>query len=279
MRLTWATDIHLDFITNPKFPESSKKNIDVFCDLVKSENSDALILSGDISLASYLQDHLFALESRLRMPIYFVLGNHDFWGGSFAGVRRAATNVANASDYLKYLSSVPYIPVSPGVALVGHDGWYDGLYGNPYATIVTMNDWSMISDFYKSSHGDNSGLDEVLKTSQVQSYLSTRHVAEGIKKAIRQQSLDKIIIVTHVPPFTAPLDLRNDFKESIYPWYASKMMGDMILSAAKNNPHIDFEVFCGHVHTKFDGRISSNVYLHSGHAEYSKPLVQNTFVI
>jgi len=101
MQLTWATDIHLDFITDVNDIHTSSRNLDTFCSMFGE--SDGVILSGDISLAPLLKDHLLALGERLARPIYFVLGNHDFWSGKFASVREEMTELSNSSEYLKYL--------------------------------------------------------------------------------------------------------------------------------------------------------------------------------
>jgi hypothetical protein len=57
------------------------------------------------------------------------------------------------------------------------------------------------------------------------------------------------------------------------------MMGDMLLSAAKANPQIDFQVFCGHVHESYEGKITSNLLLRAGSSEYANPYTQGVFEI
>ena len=281
MRLTWATDIHLDFITSPENPEVSSRNLDVFCETIKKENSDAMILSGDISLSPYLTNHLFELERRLSFPVYFVLGNHDFWGGSFENVRNKVSSFSRHSDYLKYLSVSGYFMLTSNVAVVGHDGWYDGFYSDPKKSNAMMNDWNSISDFSSANVYNFNGsqaidLDVVLSVSRSQSLLAAKHIANGIKRVIQQQDVKKVLVVTHVPPFTNPIDKR-EYSLDLYPWYSSKTMGDMLLEASKHNSNIEFEVFCGHVHTGFEGAITKNLYIHAGEAEYSQPRSQGSF--
>jgi len=280
MRLAWATDIHLDFITNPDDIAGSAKNLDIFCSLFK-DNPEALILSGDISLADSLKNHLLALESRLQIPIYFVLGNHDFWGGGFDKTRRNMSDLMNSSAYLKYLSAIPYVPLTSNIAMIGHDGWYDGFNGEPKASGFLMNDWLRIADFTMAgsvtfySNTQKVNVENILAVSRRQASAAAQHVARGIKSAISQIKPKKIVVVTHVPPFVHPLA----FKENLYPWYSSKIMGEMLISAAAANPKIEFEVFCGHVHSAYEGRITSNIFLRSGKSEYSEPVSQGTFDI
>jgi predicted phosphohydrolase len=278
MRLAWATDIHLDFITDKNDVGMSCRNLDTFCSLF--EESDGIVLSGDISLAPFLKDHLLALEERLSRPIYFVLGNHDFWFSDIASVRDAMTKLSNSSEYLKYLSVVPYVRLTKTVFLIGHDGWCDGLYGDARHSSFVMNDWTSIKDF-KSFHtpfNENPiNYDSILSVCRQQATIATRHIATGIKTLLSQKRAKKIIIATHVPPFTQPLDIAKSNKQNMYPWYSSKTMGDMLLSAANNNPSIQFEILCGHCHVEYNDRIAPNLLLRSGESKYSQPKPQLTF--
>ena len=280
MRLAWATDIHLDFITDPYNSKMSAKNLDIFCSFFQND-FEAVILSGDISLANFLKDHLLELEARLQVPIYFVLGNHDFWNSGFDEVRQQMFNLTNATKRLVYLSLTPYVQLSSTVAMVGHDGWYDGFNGNFENRNFIMNDWIKISNFAEvnSIIFDNNfqipNFKNILMVARKQAIIATKHVLNGIKLAISQINPKKIIIVTHVPPFVHPLE----HKENLYPWYSSKLMGDMLISVALKNPQIEFEVFCGHVHAAYEGNVSSNIFLRSGKAEYSNPRFQGVFNI
>ncbi|MBM3194339.1 MAG: hypothetical protein FJZ60_01085 [Chlamydiae bacterium] len=273
MRVAWATDIHLDFITSLEEPIASSKNLDTFCSLLARDNPDAVLLSGDISLAGQLKQHLIALESRLQVPIFFVLGNHDFWGGGIEQVRKSITELSNKSEYLRYLSSTTYTMLSPGVALVGHDGWYDGLNGDPFNENFIMNDWNLISDFSPALRNfSTTNWNMILHIARRQASIAARHIATGIKSVLHQRQPSKIIIVTHVPPFVNPLDCHESGRgKGLYPWYSSKTMGDMLLTAARHNSRVKFEVFCGHVHSGYEGHIMPNLLLRSGMSEYSKP--------
>lgn len=281
MRLAWATDIHLDFITSPDNPQASAQNLDVFCSLLKKDKPEAVLLSGDISLAGYLKEHLIALESRLQTPIFFVLGNHDFWGGGIESVRKSITSLSSQSSYLKYLSAMPYAMLTPSTAVVGHDGWYDGLNGDPFNGDFIMNDWKLISDFSSALQNFfEPNWNMILHVARHQANIAARHVAAGIKLALQQRRPSKIVIVTHVPPFISPLDNHESgHGKNLYPWYSSKIMGDMLLSAAKHNSHTKFEVFCGHIHSAYEGYVMPNLLLRSGKSEYSQPIPQGFYDI
>ena len=69
MKLAWATDIHLNFVTTlarRRFLESIK------------EQADALVVTGDIAESNRLAETLMVMDVLVERPVYFVLGNHDF---------------------------------------------------------------------------------------------------------------------------------------------------------------------------------------------------------
>src|SRR4051812_23762211 len=74
MRLAWATDVHLNFVSGPQ--------IAAFAQALVAGEPDAVVLSGDIAEAPTLREHLLAVEAVVQRPLYFVLGNHDYYGGS-----------------------------------------------------------------------------------------------------------------------------------------------------------------------------------------------------
>jgi 3',5'-cyclic-AMP phosphodiesterase len=79
------------------------------------------------------------VETGLRVPIYFVLGNQDFYGGSIAAVREAVARKAAASRWLHWLPESGVIPLTANTALVGHDSWADGRLGDFFRSEVMLN--------------------------------------------------------------------------------------------------------------------------------------------
>ena len=279
MNFVWLTDIHLDFIARPEHLASSE-NLDIFCELISKDRPEGIVLTGDISLSNLLEDHLVALETRLNVPIYFVLGNHDFWGGGFEETKAKVTKLSSASRFLKYMSALPYLSLTPSTIILGCDGWYDAYHGIINSDIV-MNDWLRISDFSGAislNGSTNIDMKSVLEISRSQANYAATKVMNSIKSGIRQQKPKNVIVLTHVPPF---VELQKNARAgaSSTPWYTSKMMGDMLLSAAQAYPDVHFEVFCGHTHTRADIQVAQNMFCHVGKAEYTMPMPQGTFEV
>ena len=276
MKLTYVTDCHLDHVNEDVFSN--------FMQQLSLQDTSALVVSGDISVANKLVLHLSLIEGAIRRPVYFVCGNHDFWGSNVDALRKNLTDLSNMSQYIKYLSSTPYVQLSSSTALVGHDGWYDCRYGDARRSQMVLADWAYIQDFNPRGVVKTvlftGGCDKshVISTSQKLAHEAAEHVALGIKAALRY--CNKIIIVTHVPPFQEAHIYRNQpASNEALPFYTNKIMGDVILSAATANPSVAFTVLCGHTHEQYFTKIRGNLAVHVGGAEYGAPAIAGTIEV
>ncbi len=277
MRLAWATDIHLDVTGDTINKVQSIANA--------SRDADAILITGDISVSNMILQHLSMLEMTLEKQIYFVLGNHDYYGSNFGTVRRAVNDFCGSSSYLKYMSSVSFMRLSPGVSLVGHDGWYDGQNGNPHSNALLMNDWIKISDFNAALRGAFGGqvLNKrvIIEISCKLAQQAVNHVANGIKAAVKDSN--HIIVMTHVPPFKESFNAMEKYVgmsvNDVLPWYTCKLMGDTLLAAAKTYSHVKFTVLSGHAHSHYDDDLLNNLNVKVGRAIYGNPQLASSISI
>ena len=277
-RIAWATDIHLDFL--------NEESVIKFAEGVRKQNVNGLILTGDISVTQGLVLHLSMLERVLQVPIWFVLGNHDYYGGYTEGVRQQMTELTNMSGFLKYLPTTPYVNLTRDTVLVGHDGWYDALYGDAANSRFIMADWKKIGDFVDAGAlqegGWSSGMpviSNIIPKARELAHEGVQHVHDGIKAAMRYKPKN-VIVATHFPPFKeAHLHEGKLGDDHAQPWYTSKMMGDMLLSASRTFPDVQFMVLAGHTHGKFSGNITENLICHVGHSDYGRPALADVFEI
>src|SRR5688500_8824035 len=114
-RLAWATDVHLNFL--------DLVQVEAFCQEIERQTPDALLLTGDITEAPSVGAYLQHLARRIDRPIYFVLGNHDFYRSSIARVREAMAALAADVPELVWLTGRGVVPLTEVTALVGHDSW------------------------------------------------------------------------------------------------------------------------------------------------------------
>ena len=78
MRAAWTTDIHLNFL--------KEKRRKVFFREISAQNPDMVFITGDIAEAPTLSFHLQEMAECIQKPLYFVLGNHDYYYGSIEDV-------------------------------------------------------------------------------------------------------------------------------------------------------------------------------------------------
>ena len=96
MRISWLTDIHLNFLP--------PHGMNSFYQAIRQQEPDAVLISGDIGESNTVAFYLRLLEQHLQLPIYFVLGNHDFYHSSFASVTASVRAVCADSDHLTWMN-------------------------------------------------------------------------------------------------------------------------------------------------------------------------------
>src|SRR5581483_327042 len=264
-KFAWATDIHLDHLGD------DRQRIIQFGESLVQQAPTGVFLTGDFSVAKLLAYHLGALEQICKRPIYFVLGNHDYYGARVEEVRRLMKDLTNASPFLRYLPTVPYVALNgPGLsgqtAVLGHDGWYDALYGDWQNSSFDMLDWHAIHDFIEV----NGSKATIASLARKYAHEGVTYVQNSIKQAVRYHK--NLVILTHYPPFAqAHVHEGRPGEPHVMPWFTSKMMGDMLMDAARAYPAVTFTVLAGHTHGKYEGKILPNLRVMVGGAEYGHP--------
>jgi len=263
MRLAWCSDIHLDHLD-----EIDRK---YFLKLLNDKNHDLVVISGDITVFRHLSSCLEAFN-QLNKPIAFVLGNHDFYGGSIVDGRTiAGLDRANVT----YLSKTPNgIKLSEDVVLIGHDGWYDCRSGTVDGSVI-LNDFHMISDFKIAD-----GLWTALDSPRDLMYVKFRGLADEsvsfLKTSILQAfaSYRKIVIATHVPPPEFSMYNNKQSEPSYLPYFSSTALSRMLIEVAESNKDKSITVLCGHTHGLACGFLADNVEIMVAGATYGYPEIQ-----
>lgn len=259
----WATDIHLDFLANR--PDETLTFME---SLVKS-NPTGIFLTGDISTAKGIVYHLSAIEKVAQRPIYFVLGNHDYFGSSIVEIRKTMRELSNVSPFLRYMPTMPYYTLTPSTAVVGHDCWYDALNGDWQKSNFEMSDWNAIHEF----HEVRGNMSSVVTMARKLAHEGVTHLHNAIKQAVRHHK--NIVILSHYPPFReSHIHQGKVGDDNAQPWFTCKMLGDMLLDASKAFPNHQFTVLAGHTHGKYNGKINDNLIVNVGEAEYWYPKLQ-----
>ena len=269
MRLAWLTDIHLNFldeVERQRFWETA------------SEQADAFAITGDIAESPSIIDCLKEMEAILRKPVYFVLGNHDFYRGSISETRDEVTRLAEQSEFLVYMTAATVVELSPRTALIGHDGWADARLGDFHSSDVFLNDYVAIKELrkWKGEFGiDKPALEEALQRLGDE---AAHHFQDVLQEAAAYHS--SVIALTHVPPFkeAAWYDGRHS-DDNWLPHFACKATGDALRGVMVCEPQTRLLVLCGHTHGQGEVQISENLQVLTGEAEYGHPVIQRVLDI
>ena len=84
-RVAWINDIHLDWLEEPARA--------AFFATIVSADPQAVLIGGDIAHAVDLAECLEQMAATLKKPVFFVLGNHDYYGGAIGEVRQLARRI------------------------------------------------------------------------------------------------------------------------------------------------------------------------------------------
>ncbi|MDO8953883.1 MAG: metallophosphoesterase [Gammaproteobacteria bacterium] len=267
MILTWLTDIHLNFL-------GIKDRNNFYQEIIKS-NSDAILISGDIAEAPSVVELLNEMAKTIQKPIYFVLGNHDYYRGQINEVRAAMLELCKTNPLLHWLPAYESISIADDVTLLGQDGWADGRYGDYTNSRVRINDSQLIHDLFEKKI-----VSKYLLLEKMQELADTdaQQLKQSIQQSISQYNPTRIIVLTHIPPFKeACLHEGEISNDEWLPYFATKATGDVLLEIASKHSSVKFLVLCGHTHSPAEYYPLANLTVKAGGAEYYAPRIQELF--
>lgn len=258
-RALWVTDIHMNFV------DSAGR--EAFFDAARAHAPDALLISGDIGEAPTLTHDLQQMEAAFACPIYFVLGNHDFYRGSMAGVHADVRTLVKTSRHLYWMNDAGVRSLSPDTALVGHGSWADGRYGDFFGTPIELNDFHYIEELKTPDKRER------LARMQALAEDAADHFRAILPRAFKRHR--NVIVLTHVPPFQEAC--RRDgqiWGPDWLPFFSCKAVGDVLKTVMQDHPTHECTVLCGHTHSHAVVRVLPNLHVLTGRAEYRDPRPQ-----
>jgi len=271
MRALWINDIHLEFLDEPKARR--------FMDDLKNQGSDCILVGGDIAQAPSLIRSLCRLDAELQCPIYFVLGNHDYYKGSIIEVRSSIAKLVMRSNNLHWLNQSGVVRLTESTALIGHDGWADGRLGDYYNSEVQLNDFFLIKELFnifKETKNISIYKKTLLKRLNNLGDEAADHFRAILPEAL--QFSNHVIVLTHVPPFMEAAWHDGRYSGPDYlPFFSCKIVGDVLKEMMRLNPRKKMTVLCGHTHGGGISHILSNLVSYTGPAKYGNPCIQRIF--
>ncbi len=295
MKLAWTSDLHLVFLRPSG--EATNSSLPTWLAQLARQSFDALAISGDISEAPHLHEHLGMLESYVQRPIYFVLGNHDYYRSSFGEVLPALRIFTSGSTHLHCLDLMEYIELTSTTALVGHGCWGDGGYGDFHGSRIMLNDWKVIEELRMWQKGpwrlsclarcgaceaevmnwkvEPEDLDREMMAEQLR--VLGQRAAEHIRRVLPMALAAKpnVVLLTHAPPF-APRSVRTKTNwEWWAPHAACKAAGDAIEEIMNDHPDRQLLILSGHVHSASCIQVARNIEQRTASAQYGEPRIED----
>ena len=234
--IIWLSDLHLDAV-------KEEHRVKFYTRLHKA-NGARVVISGDISDARNLSRHLSELaEACAPRPLYFVLGNHDYFGSSFTRVHDMVSSLCKKHSNLHHLGHGEIIPLGDHEALIGHGGWADGRAGHGVKSKARNPDFWSIEDFmgrdwkscyeFMAARGRESG-----------SYFE-----KLLPRALSSHC--HVWVVTHVPPFTQAASWNGKLcNYDFQPHYTNVSLGFTLWEMSKVFPSATMTILAGHTHSE-----------------------------
>ena len=263
MNLAWLTDIHLNFLDIEERQQ--------FYNKILNHNPDALLITGDIAEAPSIVDILNEMASVITKPIYFILGNHDYYRGKIKETRDELIALSKTNEHLFWLPASGIQKLDNHTLLLGQDGWADGRLGDYQNSTVELNDSRLIADLFQERI---LGKFHLLKKMQQLADEDATALQNNLLEAAIQQP-KKIIILVHVPPFKEVSLYEGKISDVNWlPYFTSKITGEVLSNFANSHPDIECLVLCGHTHSAANYQPADNLIVKAGEAEYFHPVLQ-----
>ena len=239
-KILWLSDLHLNL-----YDLCPTRHDSYICQLSK-QTFDHLVITGDISNPWNLMQALLAIsEAAAHRSVYFVLGNHDFYGSSFNAVDTAVDRLCRERANLHHLGNGEIIEFTNEAALIGHRGWADGKAGYGRNTITRSKDKDWISDFKGES------TDAVFSRMARLGEASGDYFHEIAPKALKR--FNHVFVATHVPPFVWAAHSKYKHgcrvcRKTELPFFTNISAGVRLKQSLSEHPDKRLTVLCGHTH-------------------------------
>ena len=258
----WITDSHFNFVAKTKL-------IGFFIDL-QCAVPYGIFITGDISTGPLVAKHLQCMAKIVHCPIYFVLGNHDAYRASFEEVEKSIVRLTKSEQNLVYMTNSDPIELSSDVAVIGHDGWYDAKWRDPYTPLIFIWDFFFIKDF-RSLFSNKERMDVVRERAK----RASESIAEKLKLALKDHST--VYLLTHIPPW--PNVGRWLIDKFWMPYNSSKVIADEIVNIMNQHKDKNLIVLAGHSHLRRRAIISDNIELRVGFAKHGQTIIEEVIRI
>ena len=262
MKFAWLTDIHMNFL--------NATGLSSFLDNLKKADVNTILIGGDIAESFNIVAYLEEMEKFLKIPIYFVLGNHDYYHSSIDDTRKRISDFSRESEYSFWLPESGTIQLDSNTALIGHGSWADTRFGDYLNSFVELNDYYEIKELSGLSKLERKTV--MMELAEQAATFTRQHLSKALDK------YDHVYFLTHVPPFRESSWHKGKISDDYWlPHFSCKVVGDVMLEIMQQYPDRKLTVLCGHTHSSGEAYPLPNITVYTGHAEYGVPEIQKIF--
>ena len=133
----WLTDLHLDMVED--------KELQVFYRSLKNHPSKGIFITGDIADGENFPKFLEEIQAISKKPLYFVLGNHDYYGNTLQDTFKKASLLSKANKEIHFLPDASCL--LDDFALIGINNFNDGEGHDFEKSEIWLRDYNEIEDF------------------------------------------------------------------------------------------------------------------------------------
>ena len=262
------------WVTDPHFDQCDISKIENLIKDIKKQKVDAVLVTGDIAEKGTTGLYLQFLQRGLKLPVWFVLGNHDWYNIS----RERGEEILSKylSDDLVLLDNTQEIKLNKKSCLVGGENWWDAAFGDTFGLIdgyVMGEDYQKI-DYITPQSIDKAPFDRVRKLSKDCSEKILDKIVEAFK------TYDKVYLAVHVPPFkeacvVGGIQIPNNWLNH----FCDFGLGTKLKLLMEQNPEKKLKVFAGHTHGKITVKVLDNLTVKVGKAKVGKPQIADMIEI
>jgi len=273
MKLIWLTDIHLNFVD-----EATTADL---CQAVQDAEPGAVLIGGDIAESDDFARYLQRLARCTPAPVYFVLGNHDYYRSSIRAVRNAAAALNAPGADITWLPRAGFVQLTPRTTLTGHGGWGDGRAGGFLRSSVILNDYVLIEELRQSHNAAGSGsiiTRRLLEKLHALGDETAEHFRTVLPAAL--EASEHVIVLMHVPPFHRACWHNGQLSDDDWaPHFVCQAAGEVLEEMMEQNPTRNMTVLCGHTHGGGEAQIRDNLRVLTGPAVYGQPGLQPPLIV
>lgn len=262
--IAWLTDLHFNFV--------GRSEVEDLCNSIRVSGVDSTLITGDIASSEHLCWCLKHMAGSIQIPIYFVLGNHDYYGSSIQRVNFEVGGIVISNHNLIWLSRSAAIELTPDTCLIGHEGLADGRLGDPEGSTVMLNDYYNIRELVQPTKELRLAVQHKLGDE------AAEHLKLQVGEAVKRYR--NIFVALHVPPFAeACWHEGHNTDDNYLPHFGCRATGDVLRSAMLAHPEVSMTVYCGHTHSGGSVEILPNLKVITGGSEYYRPRIADIIKI